>query len=344
MLQDVARTGQATAAPDTRSNGAKSILPGPKIEVNGDGKGRLLKSVSVGVPSIATYASIVGLEQIEELMSLAAELKGARVLHISSTAYGGGVAEILRSHIPLLRSLGICTEWMIIPGDDTFFGVTKGFHNALQGGEYHLDAKGKEIYLASNSLNARYLEGDYDYIVVHDPQPVAIRLLHGDNNAKWVWRCHIDTSNPDQDVWNFLKPYVEAYDASIFTMENYVPPDLSNGNVAIIPPAIDPLSPKNTPLPKDLSRKIVGWAGIAADRPLITQVSRFDPWKDPLGVIEVYRKVKKHLPGLQLAMLGHIAMDDPEGWEIYNQGVDRQGAKTLTSTSSPISPLLAASK
>ena len=208
---------------------------------------------------------------------------------------------------------------MTIRGDDPFFGVTKAFHNALQGGEYRLDARAKEIYLANNSRNARYLTGEYDYIVVHDPQPAAMKVLHEANHAKWVWRCHIDTSSPDPAVWEFLKPYTTAYDSLVFTMDQYVSPDVPAEKVAIIPPAIDPLSPKNLPLPKELCQKIVGWTGIDTNRPLITQVSRFDPWKDPLGVIEVFKLVKKDVPGVQLALLGHLAMDDPQGWEIYNQ-------------------------
>ena len=292
---------------------------GNAIEILADGTVELLQNISVGKQSISAYAPILGEAKIEELRSQAAGLRGARVLHINSTAYGGGVAELLRSHIPLLQSLGIDAEWRIIRGDDAFFTLTKGFHNALQGGQYHLDDRAKEMYLANNSRNARYLTGDYDYIIVHDPQPAAMKLLYGPNHAKWVWRCHIDTSNPDPKVWNFLKPYVETYDGLIFTMEQYVSPDLPREKVSIIPPAIDPLSPKNIPLPQELCRKIVGWVGISTERPLIAQVSRFDPWKDPLGVIEVYRNVKEHVPGLQLAMLGHLAMDDPQGWDMYEQ-------------------------
>ena len=279
----------------------------------------MLKNIGVGVQSIDSYASIVGQEQISALKSLAAELRGARVLHINSTAYGGGVAELLRSHIPLLRSLGIDADWMTIQGDDAFFNVTKGFHNALQGGAYHLSSKGKEAYLANNSAHARYLDGNYDYVIVHDPQPAALRHFRADLGGRWVWRCHIDTSNPDPKVWKFLRPYVAAYDAMVYTMEQYVSPDLPREKVFIMPPAIDPMSPKNVALPQQLCEKIVGWVGIATDRPLITQVSRFDPWKDPLGVIEVYRKVKERVPGLQLALLGHLAMDDPEGFKVYEE-------------------------
>ena len=320
MLHQVAGTKRPGT---TNDNGVHKIDNGtlamPSIEVGTNGKVEPLQSVSVGSKSIDSYSSIIGMEQIERLRSLAADLKGARVLHINSTAYGGGVAEILRSHIPLLRSLGVDADWMLIRGNDPFFNVTKGFHNALQGGNYHLTAKAKDVYLANNSRNVRSLDGEYDYIIVHDPQPAALRVLHEGGNARWIWRCHIDTSYPDRKVWNFLKPYVEAYDAMVFTMQQYVSPDLPKEKIFLTPPAIDPLSPKNIPLTKEFCEKIVGWVGIAADRPLMTQVSRFDPWKDPMGVIEVFRAAKEHVPGLQLAMLGHLAMDDPEGWEMYDR-------------------------
>jgi trehalose synthase len=278
----------------------------------------LLDTINVGAQSIEEYIPVVGEDKIAELKSIAAGLKGARVLHINSTAYGGGVAELLRSHIPILRSLGIDAQWVVIPGDDDFFSVTKSFHNALQGGEYHLDDRAKEAYLANNSRNVRHFNADYDYIVVHDPQPAAMRLLYGSSDAKWVWRCHIDTATPNSQVWGFLKPYVEVYDAMVYTMEEYVSPDLPREKVSIMPPAIDPLSPKNTHLTREFCSKIVSWVGISTDRPLVTQVSRFDPWKDPLGVIDAYRTVREQVPGLQLAMLGHLAMDDPQGQEMYN--------------------------
>ena len=319
----VARNGKQNGRMNGRRNGTTSgkvgALQATELEIDSDGRADLLQNVIVGEQTIDAYASIVGERKLEELKSLAAGLRDARVLHVNSTAYGGGVAELLRSHIPLLRSLGIDAQWVVMRGDAPFFRVTKSFHNALQGGTYRLDSRAKETYLANNSRNVQYLDGNYDYVMIHDPQPAAMRLLGGDTNAKWVWRCHIDTSQPDPRVWKFLKPYLEAYDASVFTMEQYISPDLPREKVSVIPPAIDPLSPKNLPLPKELCERIVSWVGIDLDRPLITQVSRFDPWKDPLGVLEVYRTVKRHVPGLQLALLGHVAMDDPEGWEMYDQ-------------------------
>ena len=318
MAQDATRKSgpESPGSIETNGNGAQ-----PNREQNGSNNGTLdfLQTVTVGERSIDQYASVVGEQKIEELRALASRLKGARVLHINSTAYGGGVAEILRSYIPLLRSLGVDARWEIIRGDDAFFNITKSFHNALQGAEFSLDERTKETYLATNSRNAKYLNGDFDYVIIHDPQPAALRVLHGADHAKWVWRSHIDTSSPNPEVWAFLQPFVEVYDALVFTMDQYVSPGLDKEKVCIVPPAIDPLNPKNMFLSKEFCRKIVGWVGVSPDRPLITQVSRFDPWKDPLGVIKVFRSIRKYIPGLQLAMLGHLAMDDPEGWGMYDQ-------------------------
>jgi trehalose synthase len=175
------------------------------------------------------------------------------------------------------------------------------------------------VYLATGEHNAARLDEEYDVVFIHDPQPAALPALRGKGNARCVWRCHIDTSHPNLDVWEFLRPFLEVYDAAIFTMKEFVPPAFPLPRVEIIPPAIDPLSPKNFPLANDIARQVLNWIGVRVDRPLITQVARFDPWKDPLGVIAAYRLVRQDLPTLQLAMVGSMALDDPEGWEIYRQ-------------------------
>lgn len=285
-------------------------------------EGSMLQTVDVGTQSLDLYADIVGRDKVDELRQLAKQLQGARVAHINATSYGGGVSELLRSMIPLLRDLGIHADWKVIYGDEKFFAVTKTFHNALQGAEYHLTPKDRETYLAYSARNADLLEETYDFIMIHDPQPAAIRHCHGRDHAKWIWRCHIDTSQPNMEVWNFLHPFVEDHDAAVFTMSQFVPPGLALRNVSIIPPAIDPLSPKNIPLPDNLARRILAWIGVHSDKPLVTQVSRFDPWKDPLGVIETYRLVREHVPELQLVLAGSMALDDPEGWEIYSKIVE----------------------
>lgn len=282
----------------------------------------MLQTVDVGIESLDNYRSIIGADRMKELRKLANELRGARILHLNATPYGGGVSELLRAELPLLRDLGLQADWKVIFGDEKFFTITKSFHNALQGGTYVLEDNVKEVYLSYNTENARLLEEQYDYIFVHDPQPLALLNFKGRNNAKWVWRCHIDTSEPNRDVWNFLYPYVQQYDAAVFTMEQFVPPNLSADSIHIIPPAIDPLSPKNMNISASLSRRVISWVGVDLHRPLLTQVSRFDPWKDPEGVIDVYRMVKEDIPDLQLALVGSMALDDPEAWQIYSRIVE----------------------
>lgn len=277
----------------------------------------MLQLVDVGPKSLERYAHVLGEHSIDELRDLALPLRKARVAHINATSYGGGVSELLRSLVPLYRALGIQADWLVIPGTERFFEVTKGFHNALQGGAFDLTDHVKEVYLTQNRMVAGLLERGYDFIVVHDPQPAALRSLHGRDSARWVWRCHIDTSEPNREVLAFLRPYIAEYDALVFTMQAFVPAELAGLRTVIIPPAIDPLSPKNMTVPTDLSQQIVEWAGIELDRLLISQISRFDPWKDPMGVLAVYRRVREEVPGTQLALLGQMALDDPEGWRMY---------------------------
>lgn len=285
----------------------------------------MLQLVDVGRQSISAYEGVVGEKVIRELRDLGERLKGVRVLHLNATPYGGGVSELLRSQVPLMRDLGIQADWKVIVGDQAFFTVTKAFHNALQGADYALTEEARETYLTYNTRNAQLLEEEYDVVVVHDPQPAAMRSLLDGNAAKWVWRCHIDTSQPNAEVWGFLRPYVEQYDAAVFTMGQFVPADLSLGKVAIIPPAIDPLSPKNMDLSIDVARRIVDWIGVDVSKPLVAQVSRFDPWKDPLGVIRAYELAKEEVLGLQLALVGSMALDDQEGWHIYSHIMEWEG-------------------
>lgn len=279
----------------------------------------MLQTVETGVLCLAGYELTAGTEAVNQLRNLATPLRGCRVLHLNATPYGGGVAEILRSEVPLLRDLGIEAHWKVISGDDAFFKVTKAMHNCLQGAKRDLSPAEKVTYLSNNIRNARQLEDEYDVIVVHDPQPLAFLQLHGKGLAKWIWRCHIDTSKPNAQVWDFLHPYLAGYDAAVFTLGNFVPPNPLASRVEIIPPAIDPASPKNMPLDEGTARHVLQWIGVDIQRPLMTQVSRFDPWKDPLGVIAAYRLVKREMPDLQLALAGSMALDDPEGWQIYQE-------------------------
>jgi trehalose synthase len=238
---------------------------------------------------------------------------------VNATPYGGGVSELLRSTVPILNNLGLVADWKTISGDDRFFQVTKKIHNGLQGATEDLTEADREAYLGTSQRNAQLFQEDYDFVFLHDPQPAAIPSMRSKGNAHWIWRCHIDTSAPNARTWAFLRQHMYSFDSAVFTMRDFVPPDFPITTVDIIPPAIDPLSPKNMPLTDATARQVLQWIGIELDRPLITQVSRFDPWKDPLGVIAVYRTLREEFPRLQLAMVGSMALDDPEGWDMYNE-------------------------
>lgn len=277
-----------------------------------------LEQIRVKRKSVEDYRRIVGDETIDEIRLLAAQLKGVRLLHVNATASGGGVAELLNSLVPLEQDCGLEAEWRVLCKHEGLFKATKGFHNALQGMPFNLTPEIKQVYLERNQHCAAMLGDKYDIVIIHDPQPAAMLKFIDFSSTRWIWRCHIDTSTPDQGVWGFLRPFIQAYDVAVFTMPEFVPPDLTGPRMVFIPPAIDPLSPKNRALPKYLFREEVAEFGIDLSRPLMTQVARFDPWKDPKGVIQAYRLVKQELPQLQLALIGAMAEDDPEGWEVYN--------------------------
>ncbi|MDQ3658488.1 MAG: glycosyltransferase [Rubrobacteraceae bacterium] len=282
----------------------------------------MLQRVNPGTKSLADYRSIVPRNLYDEIRDLAARLDGARVLHVNPTAFGGGVAEILYTLVPLMRDVGLQTEWALMFGAEPFFNVTKNFHNALQGAEYELTIEDRAIYEEYNRQSAAALveaDEEWDIMFVHDPQPALLKHFSGglSPETKWIWRCHIDTSTPNRQVLDYLSPYVKDYDAQIYTMKEYTPPDIELPGLTIIPPAIDPLSPKNMALAADDARYIANQFGVDTERPFITQVSRFDPWKDPLGVIDVYRMVKEEVPEVQLVLIGSMAHDDPEGWDYW---------------------------
>ena len=281
----------------------------------------MLQLINVGNKSLLDYGTIATRGLMEEIRRLAAQLEGKRVLHLSATAFGGGVAEILYALVPLMRDAGLDAEWRIIRGADEFFGATKTIHNALQGSPQGLTAEQKEVYRRYNEENAHELEDEYDFVIVHDPQPAYVIEHFPSSQARWIWRCHIDLSAPNQSVLDFLLPALGRYDAAIFHMNEYVPAAPGLPPSYIWPPAIDPLTPKNMALSPEDAAYIVDQFGIDVERPLLTQVSRFDPWKDPLGVIDAYRGVKERFPEVQLALVGSMAHDDPEGWSFWNQTV-----------------------
>jgi trehalose synthase len=282
----------------------------------------VLQLINVGHKSLADYATIAARGVMDEIHELAAPLAGARVLELSATAFGGGVAEIQYTLVPLMQDAGLSVEWRIIKGGEAFFAATKTIHNALQGNPQGLTPEQRDVFTQFQELNAREIDADaYDFIVVHDPQPVGVIDYVGGGAAKWVWRGHIDFSTPNDDVLDFLLPSIRRYDAAVFHLREYVPRREGLPPCVIWPPAIDPLAPKNMALSPEDAAYIVDQFGIDVTRPLLTQVSRFDPWKDPLGVIDAYRLVKEQRPDVQLALVGSMAHDDPEGWDYWNQTV-----------------------
>jgi len=271
------------------------------------------------------YIDIIGKEEIESIKKLALPLKGKKVVHINATSFGGGVAEILSALVPLMKDVGIEAEWQVIKGSDDFFNVTKSIHNGLQGMDVPFSKEMKEIFLKNNQLNEKLFEGEYDFVVTHDPQPVAIVSYRQEKKGKWIWRFHIDPTNAQEKVWQLIRPFIEKHDAAIFTLKEYAKDDLKLKNIAIIPPAIDPLSPKNMDLDQEEIENIVTKYKVDPGRPIITQVSRFDPWKDPLGVIDMYRMVKREVKDVQLVLIASMANDDPEGWEYYEKTARHAG-------------------
>jgi trehalose synthase len=282
----------------------------------------LLQLVNVGHKSLRDYASLATRGLMDDIGRLAEPLKGKRVLHLSATAFGGGVAEINYTLVPLMQDSGLEVEWRIIRGAEDFFNVTKTIHNALQGDEHGLAPSHHEIFGRYQELNARELDDDYDFVIVHDPQPVGLIDHFPGSKAQWIWRGHIDFSAPNPEVLQFLLPSIARYDATVFHLPEYAPRVQGLPPAYIWPPAIDPLAPKNMALSPEDAAYIVDQFGIDVERPLLTQVSRFDPWKDPLGVIDAYRAVKAEVPEVQLALVGSMAHDDPEGWHYYNRTVE----------------------
>jgi trehalose synthase len=287
----------------------------------------LLERVPLLDKHLDDYEGVVEEGTVERIRELARPLRGARVLHINATAYGGGVAELLSTHVPLTRDVGLEAEWQVIHGSDEFFSVTKTVHNALQGADVDWTTAMEKIYLERVLDNALLLDDHWDFVVIHDPQPAAIReFVRGraadQPDTKWIWRCHIDLTDANPTVWDFFRPYVEQYDASVFTMPQFVPDSLSMDNVAHLPPCIDPLSVKNLDLADPFVKELCRGYGVRSEEPLLVQVSRFDPWKDPVGVIEAFRIVRKEVPDAQLVLAGSMATDDPEGfhyWELTNE-------------------------
>ena len=270
----------------------------------------------LGTNRLEDYITIIGDQEYNEIKELGDKLKGKEITHVNATAFGGGVAEILHRLIPLMECVGLKCKWQVIEGDTDFFTITKTkFHNGLQGKDVTLSEAEKRVYIENNKRNAEKLDFNFDFVVIHDPQPLAIiDFAKKTSVSRWIWRCHIDVSTPNSSIWDFVAKYVNAYDATIFSMKEYIKDDLKTKKVAIIPPSIDPLSDKNKLLSETEIVNILEKYDIDPEKPIISQVGRFDPWKDPLGVIDTYRIVKRKIPDVQLLLITAMATDDPEAW------------------------------
>ena len=268
------------------------------------------ETVAVSRVPLENYAELLGAGEIEELRALAKPLRGRRIEMVNSTAVGGGVAEILNRFVPLAEELDLSIQWGVMRGAEEFFDVTKAFHNALHGEAYHTNPKDFEIFLAYNEQNRATLPLDAEFVVIHDPQPAALIDARPAGSNHWVWRCHIDLSHPNLAVWEFLEKFVSRYDGAMFSSPQFAR-QLSIPQYLFYP-AIDPLSEKNIPLDSDFIAETLHRYQIDPSRPILTQISRFDRLKDPVGVIRAYRIVKRYFD-CQLVLAGGSATDDPEG-------------------------------
>jgi len=263
-----------------------------------------------------SYRNIVGDQAIADIYRKARGLYGMNVVHINSTFEGGGVAEILAPLVPLMNDVGINAGWRILHGNQAFFGITKKFHNALQGDAIHLTKNKVDLYTETTRAFSVYTHLDHDCVIAHDPQPLGLIDCYR-KSQPWIWRCHIDLTEPHQGLWDFLRGFVIKYDTMVVSSEKYQKPDLPVEQ-RVIPPAINPLSRKNRDLPEEVISKYVAKANLPTDKPLVTQVSRLDPWKDPEGVLEVFKRVREKVD-CRLVFCYNLASDDPEGMQMYNK-------------------------
>lgn len=275
--------------------------------------------------SLESFRTIVPDETLAEIYARARGLYGKHIVHINSTYQGGGVAEILYSLVLLMNDVGIDTGWRILHGSPDFFNITKKFHNALQGAGLNLSERKKQLYLQVNNHFARFTHLNHDCVIVHDPQPLALIKFYK-KRQPWIWRCHIDLTEPHERLWDFLKGFLLKYDQIVISSKKYIKEDLPVDQ-RIMFPAINPLNLKNKELDEKTIFKYVKKAGIPTDKPVITQVSRLDPWKDPMGALEVFARVKEKID-CRLVFCYNLASDDPEGVQVYTR-VQRK-AKKLT--------------
>ena len=263
--------------------------------------------------NLSDYAKIVGKHEIDEIYSKADRLKKKHILCINSTYQGGGVAEILNSLVPMFDQIGVDFGWRILHGTPDFFTITKKFHNGLQGSKINLSERKKDIYYETNRKFSTFTHLDHDLVIIHDPQPLPLICFYK-KRQPWIFRCHIDISEPNREVWEYLKGFIQKYDHFVVSLQEYQKKDLSIAQ-SVIHPAIDPLSVKNKPVSQTKISNYLSKFGIEQKKPIISQISRFDPWKDPIGVVRVFELVRKTMD-CQLVLLGQFATDDPEGQKI----------------------------
>lgn len=273
-----------------------------------------------------SYSEVAGQDVVEHLRMLAHPIAGMKIIHVNSTRVGGGVAEILYKLVPLMQELGLDTSWEVIEGNEPFFQCTKMMHNALQGRSNRIPETLLKAYEETNGNNAEALRGkleEADFVFIHDPQPAPLLRYCSNRRGKWIWRCHIDASHPYRPVWKYLREFVAGYDASVFSLADFAH-SLPHPQY-IIPPSIDPLSEKNIDLTGQEIESVYADFQLDPARPLLVQVSRFDRFKDPVGVIHAYKLVKRFIPSIQLVLAGGSATDDPEG-ELVLKEVRRAAA------------------
>ncbi|MBC7169723.1 glycosyltransferase [Candidatus Bipolaricaulota bacterium] len=275
--------------------------------------------------SLEDYRPLVGDPVVDRIRDKARPLRGLHVTHVNSTYYGGGVATLLSSLTLLMNDVGIKTGWRVIQGSPDFFSVTKKFHNALQGGNINLSPRKRQIYEDTVYENAVRNHLDHDVVVIHDPQPLPL-VGHYRKRGPWIWRCHVDLTSPHPELWAYLIPFIERYDAVVVSMPEYRQ-ELTTPQV-VIPPAIDAFAVQNRELsPEEVGERLAHY-GIPTDLPLVVQISRFDPWKDPQGVIEAFRLVREEVPAT-LVLLGNVATDDPEGEEVYRSLLNQREERII---------------
>lgn len=273
---------------------------------------------------IEDYREIVGDKVISEIFRESKGLYGKKILHVNSSYQGGGVAEILDHLVPLMSDLGIEVDWRILHGTHDFFNVTKKFHNALQGEDINFSQLKKSVYTRTNRRFSSYSRIDHDLVIIHDPQPLPL-IRYYRKRQPWIWRAHIDLSEPNQEVWNYLKKFIIRYDRAIFSAQDFITGDI-NVESTIIHPSIDPLTVKNKEIDEGTIDKYLNKYNIPDDKPIISQISRFDKWKDPEGVIEVFDRVREQVD-CRLVLLGSMAIDDPEGPGIYENVMEKASGR-----------------